>query len=333
MSTPFTLDRSLPVPIGVQLRGLVEYGIACGQLAPGQRLPSVRELAAELGIAPMTVSAVYRDLAAAQLIVSRPGAGTFVMDEAPDQSPDQSPAGALQKLDDLLDRALAEAARHGVGRDALIARLSARARRRLRPLRLLFVGVFPEASRAYADAIARHLPPGDTITGETIGALSAGPAAIGVDAAADLVVTIANRRAEVAALLPGGPPVVGISFLPSEATRTALASLDPRARVAVVSVFPEFLAIMKPGVQRHAPHVTSIAATPLDAPDLDATLAASDTVVFATGAERVLSRLPPGARAIEYRHVPDARDIERDVLPRLAALRAVPLPRLMEDVA
>ena len=30
------LDRTLPVPLGVQLRGLVEYGIACGELPPGQ---------------------------------------------------------------------------------------------------------------------------------------------------------------------------------------------------------------------------------------------------------------------------------------------------------
>src|SRR5262245_55122963 len=45
MAMRLTVDRDLPVPLGVQLRGLIEYGITCGELAAGERLPSVRELA------------------------------------------------------------------------------------------------------------------------------------------------------------------------------------------------------------------------------------------------------------------------------------------------
>ena len=51
-----SLDRALPVPLGTQLRGLIEFGIALGELPAGQRLPSVRELAERANIAPMTVS-------------------------------------------------------------------------------------------------------------------------------------------------------------------------------------------------------------------------------------------------------------------------------------
>src|SRR5215213_10559619 len=72
------IDRELPVPVGVQLRGLIEYGIACGELAPGTRLPSVRGLAADLHLAPMTVSQVYKELSASGLLQSRAGSGTFV---------------------------------------------------------------------------------------------------------------------------------------------------------------------------------------------------------------------------------------------------------------
>ena len=39
----FSVDRDLPVPLGAQLRGLIEYGIACGELVPGEPLPSVRD--------------------------------------------------------------------------------------------------------------------------------------------------------------------------------------------------------------------------------------------------------------------------------------------------
>jgi DNA-binding transcriptional regulator YhcF (GntR family) len=336
MATPFVLDRSLPVPLGVQLRGLIEYGIACGQLVGGERLPSVRELAAELAIAPMTVAAVYRELRRAQLIVTRPGAGTFVMEPSHEPSHEPSTADALRRFDELLDRVLSEAELHGIGRDALIARLSAGAIRLPRPLRLVLVGIFADASRRYAEALRARLPGGDMIESQTMDSLSRDADARRRARSAHLIVTLANRRGEVASMFTGGPPVLGISFVPSESTRVALAGLDPLARVAVVSVFPEFLAVMKPGVQGHAPHVTEIAATLLDAPDLGSVIARCDAVVFATGAEAVLARLPPGLRAIEYRHIPDPRVIERDLLPRLAALRAAPdrsaVP-VMEDVA
>ena len=74
------LDRSLPVPLNTQLRGLIEFGIALGDLPPGQRLPSVRELASRAGVAPMTVATVYRELRLAGLIETRGGAGTYVGD-------------------------------------------------------------------------------------------------------------------------------------------------------------------------------------------------------------------------------------------------------------
>ena len=69
----FAVDHSLPVALGVQLRGLIEYGVACGQLMPGDRLPSVRDMATQLGIAPMTVSNVYAELQEAGLIEGRRG--------------------------------------------------------------------------------------------------------------------------------------------------------------------------------------------------------------------------------------------------------------------
>ena len=75
---PFNIDPDLPVPLGVQLRGVIEYGIVGGQLQPGERLPPVRSMARRLGIAPMTVSQVYKELKAAGLIETRQGHGTFV---------------------------------------------------------------------------------------------------------------------------------------------------------------------------------------------------------------------------------------------------------------
>jgi hypothetical protein len=131
---------------------------------------------------------------------------------------------------------------------------------------------------------------------------------------ADLVVTFVNRHKEVSGLLPN-TKVVSIRFIPSEATRLALASLDPMARVVVVSRFPDFLPIIKSGVQRFAAHVQDITAVNIDDPQLDQSLACCDVAVFSTGAETVATRIRPGTQSIEYRHNPDPGDVERVVMP------------------
>ncbi|MEL4419765.1 hypothetical protein, partial [Shewanella algae] len=82
-------------------------------------------------------------------------------------------------------------------------------------------------------------------------------------------VTLANRRAEVEALFAPGMPVIGISFIPSEETRARLAAIDPGAKLAIVSMFPEFLALMKPGVLRFTPHVADVEVGMFNDPDLD----------------------------------------------------------------
>jgi DNA-binding transcriptional regulator YhcF (GntR family) len=314
------LDRTLPVPLGVQLRGLIEYGIACGELAPGTQLPSVREFAEAGGIAPMTVSGVYKDLRMAGLIVTRPGAGTFVAQPARDAA---HTIDAMQRIEERMDALLAEAELAGVGAEDLAALLNARIARvrarKLRPVRITMVGVFKEATKAYATDIARQLRSHDVIDAVTIDQLR--ESAKG-DGGTDLYVTLANRRQEVEGLVEPGSPVISISFIPSEKTRTLLAAIDPVARIGIVSVFPEFLALMKPGVLRFTPHVQSVEVALAEDPDLEAFLSRTDVVVYATGVESVLGRLPSHARAIEYRHVPDPHAVQRDLLPIIERLRA-----------
>ncbi|WAT06132.1 GntR family transcriptional regulator [Rouxiella badensis] len=60
-SMEFHLDRDSSIPLGAQLRGMIEYAITFGALKPGEQLPSVREMADILGVAPMTVAQVYRE--------------------------------------------------------------------------------------------------------------------------------------------------------------------------------------------------------------------------------------------------------------------------------
>jgi len=72
------LSREKGIAIREQLSAQLLLGILSRSLAPGERLPSVRELARRLKIHPNTVSAAYRDLAARGWLASRRGSGMFV---------------------------------------------------------------------------------------------------------------------------------------------------------------------------------------------------------------------------------------------------------------
>jgi DNA-binding transcriptional regulator YhcF (GntR family) len=76
------IDRDSELPIGVQLDWRLRGLIAGGHLGPGERLPSVRELAERVGVNVNTARAAYRRLEQEGLIVSRHGAGTFVAERA-----------------------------------------------------------------------------------------------------------------------------------------------------------------------------------------------------------------------------------------------------------
>ncbi len=80
------IDRAGEIPIGVQLAWALRARIGDGRLAPGRRLPGLRELAEMLGINANTARTVYQRLEQEGLIDSRQGTGTFVASAAPEPS-------------------------------------------------------------------------------------------------------------------------------------------------------------------------------------------------------------------------------------------------------
>lgn len=73
-----TVDATSPVPPYEKLRASIARLVATGDLAVGSRLPTVRQLAADLGIAPGTVARAYRELEAEGTLVTRGRHGTHV---------------------------------------------------------------------------------------------------------------------------------------------------------------------------------------------------------------------------------------------------------------
>ena len=96
---PFTfrLEPDDPAPAYVQLERQVRIAAAKGALEPGARLPSVRAVAAQLGLATNTVARAYAQLAREGVLVTRPGGGSTL---APHDSLDR-PALARQRRERL----------------------------------------------------------------------------------------------------------------------------------------------------------------------------------------------------------------------------------------
>lgn len=74
-----TIDHRGPIPPGEQLRSQLVLAIVGGSLPAGERLPSVRQLASDLKLAPGTVARVYKDLEASGHLLTS-GSGTRVAD-------------------------------------------------------------------------------------------------------------------------------------------------------------------------------------------------------------------------------------------------------------
>jgi len=88
-SVRIRLDPEGPIPLSEQLSAAIMRQILGGTLAPGSLLPTVRGLAADLGIAANTVAKAYRELATAGLLVGRGRHGTFVAERLPERVPER----------------------------------------------------------------------------------------------------------------------------------------------------------------------------------------------------------------------------------------------------
>ncbi len=75
------IEPGSPTPPFEQLRQQITAQVSLGELQPGDRLPTVRRLAGDLGIAPNTVARAYRELELEGVLEGRGRAGTFVSDD------------------------------------------------------------------------------------------------------------------------------------------------------------------------------------------------------------------------------------------------------------
>ena len=104
-------------PIYAQITDGFKGQITSGILQPGDKLPSVRELASGLTINPNTIQRAYRQLEMEGWIVTVPGKGCFVCSN--EKMAEEEKRRLLAQFDEITEGLLA----FGVSRDTLIARL------------------------------------------------------------------------------------------------------------------------------------------------------------------------------------------------------------------
>jgi GntR family transcriptional regulator len=112
-----SVDPADAVPIWRQIEGGIRRLIALGNLRAGAAIPSVRDLAQELGVNPMTVAKAYRRLTDGGLLVVRRGEGTFVADTPPHVGR----ADRVRGLREAAERFVAEAASLAASEDDAVA--------------------------------------------------------------------------------------------------------------------------------------------------------------------------------------------------------------------
>jgi len=222
--------RGSEVSIREQLVTQVILGILSDDLAPGQRLPSTRELARRFHLHPNTVSAGYRQLQKERWVEFRRGSGVYIRATKPEMPP--SPALAL---DQMIARLFRSARKLGVSLPALRSRL--REWLELQPPdHFLLVEPDEELRRILAAEIARAVK---------FPVQSCGIEDCPKTPEGGIPVTLPNRVAAVKELLPAGTELLTLQLRSVPASLTGYLPAPAGLLVGVASRWPEFLKVAR----------------------------------------------------------------------------------------
>ncbi len=223
--------RASTVSLQEQLKTQIILGILSGDLAPGQRLPSTRELARRYRLHPNTISAGYRQLERDRWVEFRRGSGIYIRDRRP-----QSAAGSAMSLDRLLADLMRSARELGIPLSAV--RLRVRQWLEVQPPdHFLLVEGDEELRRILAAEIQEAVD----FPLESCGLEDGLPAA----AQGAIALALANKAKLVREVVPEG---IELITLAARSVPTSLAGwlpAPPGALLGIVSRWPEFLKLAR----------------------------------------------------------------------------------------
>ena len=274
--------RGSEVSIREQLVTQVVLGILSDDLAPGQRLPSTRELARRFHLHPNTVSAGYRQLQRDRWVEFRRGSGVYVRASKPEMPP--SPALAL---DQMIARLFRSARKLGVSLPALRARL--RQWLELQPPdHFLVIEPEEELRRILTTEIAHAV---------TFPVKACGLEDCPKTPEGGIPVVLPNREAAVRQLLPAGTEPLLLQVRSVPASLAGYLPAPASAMVGVASRWPEFLKVARAVLNAAGFHPDSLVFRDAREADWQRGLKQTAAVVCDS---LTAADLPPGCRAIPF---------------------------------
>ena len=221
------LSKNSEVPIREQLLVQISLGIASGDLKPGDKLPSTRELGRRFEVHPNTVSAAYRELSHRGLAEFRQGSGVYVAEEGSRTNDD---------LDALIKRFLNDASRLGYTTEHVSARFLASLRPRKRscivvaessgPLREILVAELGSAAGCDVKGIAVDDIPNADLSRVQLAALF-------------------DEAEKVDAVLPPGTDCIYLRANSPSGSLTGRQRPGPEDLIAIASAWDDFLLLAK----------------------------------------------------------------------------------------
>jgi GntR family transcriptional regulator len=282
------LDRHSPTPIGDQLAEQLRFALGTGQYRPGERLPSTRQLADEVGVSFHTVRKAYQTLEREGLLVARGGSGYTVAERAAEPLADRMERGASvaqQAVHRLAALGLTEEQMEYVLQEQLTAFEPGGTRPKV-----LFAAPYRDLAEAGAEQVAAALQ--TRTEGVTLDQLSQHPET-------DLVVVpFAAYQAAMQALPQA--EVVGVHVYPCAEALAEVARLGPSQTLGLVTRYPDGVGPTLRELRALAGFTGPALALPADAERerLAELLEQVDLLVYTAQARRRLRPLLPDRRGV-----------------------------------
>lgn len=313
------LDKGSTLPLYLQLKHHLFHLISSGAWKPGRSIPSVRQLAADLGLATATVQRAYGELQDLGVLVGQAGRGVFVADLA--NGVPEIAGERRSVLHGLLARTVSHALSLGFTRQDIVATV-----RELvighdpidGPARVVFVGSSPEAAEKYQRLLAEALAELPVqVVGVTIAEVRANPDAlldrmqpvrclVGlVRAFAEVRRLVAHRETPIFALV--------VDLTPEAQRRIREIPADEPVGVIAQEAYLTSARTVTRQYRQHRPgqDETIVWAECRNRRAVQRVIQICPTIVHTFGVTKLLTRLAPTNRLIELEYVPTTASIEQ----------------------
>ena len=324
------LDKESTIPLYLQLKQHIIHLISSGAWGPGTSLPSVRQLAADLGMATATVQRAYNELQTQGLLVGQAGRGVYVGDLAtglPGLAAERS-----EVLSDLLARSVSHARSLGFGEDEIVAAVRALlgdGKLQAGPSRVVFVGRQRETVDKYVRLLREALLGLDVaVEGVALTDLERDDTILDQLEPIRCIVSLIGSFAEVRHLTgQRGVPLYGLVVELTEAAQYALVHLPDDVLIGLVAEH-QYLTSARALLRQYFGSEERVRWTvPRNHAALRRIVRDCPVVVHTFGARKAVEEhAPPGTRLLELEYMPNAASLARLRAALLSDSTAAPAP-------